>query len=119
MLSTLFELASLKKIYIEAIGENKWYKSKQLKVTIYSTEDHDVESSFAKLLLKRLKKFGSETFFKDIYSDISSYASEWTSLKKDAINSNGWVDTSYRDEKKRSAIMHFLILFFIIFALSI
>ena len=68
MLSTLFELASLKKIYIEAIGENKWYKSKQLKVTIHSTEDHDVESSFAKLLLKRLKKFGSETFFKDIYS---------------------------------------------------
>ena len=99
VLSTLFELASLKKIYIEAIGENKWYKSKQLKVTIHSTEDHDVESSFAKLLLKRLKKFGSETFFKDIYSDISSYASEWTSLKKDAINSNGWVDTSYRDEK--------------------
>ena len=115
VLSTLFELASLKKIYIEAIGENKWYKSKQLKVTIHSTEDHNVESSFAKLLLKRLKKFGSETFFKDIYSDISSYASEWTSLKKDAINSNGWVDTSYRDEKKRSAIMHFLILFFIIF----
>lgn len=115
VLSTLFELASLKKIYIEAIGENKWYKSKQLKVTIHSTEDYDVESSFAKLLLKRLKKFGSETFFKDIYSDISSYASEWTSLKKDAINSNGWVDTSYRDEKKRSAIMHFLILFFIIF----
>ena len=115
VLSTLFELASLKKIYIEAIGENKWYKSKQLKVTIHSTEDHDVESSFAKLLLKRLQKFGPETFFKDIYSDISSYASEWTSLKKDAINSNGWVDTSYRDEKKRSAIMHFLILFFIIF----
>ncbi len=115
VLSTLFELASLKKIYIEAIGENKWYKSKQLKVTIHSTEDYDVESSFAKLLLKRLKKFGSETFFKDIYSDISSYASEWTSLKKDAINSNGWVDTSYSDEKKRSAIMHFLILFFIIF----
>ncbi len=116
VLSTLFELASLKKIYIEAIGENKWYKSKQLKVTIHSTEDHDVESSFAKLLLKRLKKFGSETFFKDIYSDISSYASEWTSLKKETINSKGWVDTSFRDEKRKSAITHFLILSLIIFS---
>ena len=115
VLSTLFELASLKKIYIEAIGENKWYKSKQLKVSIHSTDDHDVKSSFAKLLLKRLKKFGSETFFKEIYSDISSYASEWTSLKKDAINNNGWVDTSYQDEKKRYAITHFLILLSITF----
>ena len=26
VLATLFELASLKKIYIEAIGENKWFK---------------------------------------------------------------------------------------------
>ena len=55
VLSTLFELASLKKIYIEAIGENKWFKSKKLKVTIHSTDDHDVKSSFAKLLLKDLE----------------------------------------------------------------
>ena len=115
VLATLFELASLKKIYIEAIGENKWFKSKQLKVTIHSTDDHDVKSSFAKLLLKRLEKFGSETFFKDIYSDISSYASEWTSLKKETINSKGWVDTSFRNEKRKSAITHFLILSLIIF----
>ena len=115
VLSTLFELASLKKIYIEAIGENKWFKSKKLKVTIHSTDDHDVKSSFAKLLLKRLRKYGSETFFKDIYSDINSYASEWTSLKKETINSKGWVDTSFRDEKRKSAITHFLILSLIIF----
>ena len=115
VLSTLFELASLKKIYIEAIGENKWFKSKKLKVTIHSTDDHDVKSSFAKLLLKRLRKYGSETFFKDIFSDINSYASEWTSLKKETINNKGWVDTSFRDEKRKSAITHFLILSLIIF----
>ena len=115
VLSTLFELASQKKIYIEAIGENKWFKSKKLKVTIHSTDDHDVKSSFAKLLLKRLRKYGSETFFKDIFSDINSYASEWTSLKKETINNKGWVDTSFRDEKRKSAITHFLILSLIIF----
>ena len=116
VLSTLFELASLKKIYIEAIGENKWFKSKKLKVTIHSTDDHDVKSSFAKLLLKRLRKYGSETFFKDIFSDINSYASEWTSLKKETIDNKGWVDTSFRDEKRKSAITHFLILSLIIFS---
>jgi len=110
VLSTLFELASLKKIYINVIGENKWFKSKQLKVTIYDTDDHDVKSSFAKLLLKRLKAFGSETSFKDIFSDFSSRASEWKSLKKEAIHSNGWVDTSFRDEKNRLAIIQFLVL---------
>ena len=92
VLSTLFELASLNKLKIEVVEVGKWFKSKRLKITINNTDSDNVKSSFAKLLLKRMRKFGSE------------------SLKEEEIYSRGWVDTSYEDEKYRLAILQFLIL---------
>ena len=110
VLSTLFELASLNKLKIEVIEKGKWFKSKRLKITIINTELNDVKSSFSKLLLKRMKKFGSETSFKDVYSSFNLHSSDWKSLKEEEIYGKGWVDTSYQDEKYRMAILQFIVL---------
>ena len=110
VLSTLFELASLNKLKIEVVEVGKWFKSKRLKITIKNTDSDNVKSSFAKLLLKRMKKFGSETSFRDVFSDFSLLSSDWKSLKEEEIYGRGWVDMSYQDEKHRLAILQFLIL---------
>ena len=115
VLSTLFELASLNKLKIEVVEVGKWFKSKRLKITIKNTDSDNVKSSFAKLLLKRMKKFGSETSFRDVFSDFSLVSSDWKSLKKEEVYGKGWVDTSYQDEKHQLAILQFLILNIIIF----
>jgi len=115
VLSTLFELASLNKLKIEVIEVGKWFKSKRLKITIKNTDSDNVKSSFAKLLLKRMKKFGSETSFKDVFSDFSLHSSDWKSLKQEEVYGKGWVDMSYQDERYRLAILQFLILNIIVF----
>lgn len=115
VLSTLFELASLNKLKIEVVEVGKWFKSKRLKITIKNTDSDNVKSSFAKLLLKRMKKFGSETSFRDVFSDFSLLSSDWKSLKEEEVYGRGWVDMSYQDEKYRLAILQFLILNIIIF----
>lgn len=115
VLSTLFELASLNKLKIEVVEVGRWFKSKRLKITIKNTDSDNVKSSFAKLLLKRMKKFGSETSFRDVFSDFSLLSSDWTSLKKEEVYGRGWVDMSYQDEKHRLAILQFLILNIIVF----
>ena len=115
VLSTLFELASLNKLKIEVVEVGKWFKSKRLKITINNTDSDNVKSSFAKLLLKRMKKFGSETSFRDVFSDFSLLSSDWKSLKEEEVYGRGWVDMSYQDEKYRLAILQFLILNIIVF----
>ena len=115
VLSTLFELASLNKLKIEVVEVGKWFKSKRLKITIKNTDSDNVKSSFAKLLLKRMKKFGSETSFKDVFSDFSLHSSDWKSLKQEEVYGKGWVDMSYQDERYRLAILQFLILNIIVF----
>lgn len=110
VLATLFELATINKISIELVEKGKWFKSKRLKITINSTDLENVNSSFGKLLLKRLKKFGSETSFKDVFSNFSLRYADWTALKKEEIDFKGWVDKSSDDEKYRLAILQFIIL---------
>jgi len=109
ILSTLFELGSLKKISIEVIEKGKWFKSKRLKVTIHNTDMDDVQSSFARLLLTRLRKFGKKTTFKDVFSEFQMRSHKWTKLKTEELSRNGWVDTSGSDEKFRLSIIQFLI----------
>jgi len=110
ILSTLFELGSLKKISIEVIEKGKWFfKSKRLKVTIHNTDMDDVQSSFARLLLTRLRKFGKKTTFLDVFSEFQMRSHKWTKLKKEELSRNGWVDTSGSDEKFRLSIIQFLI----------
>ena len=108
ILATLFELASLKKISIEVIEKGKWFKSKRLKVTIHDTDMDGVQSSFAKLLLKRLRRFKKDTTFKDVFYDFQMSSSEWKALKKEELTKNGWLDTSGSDEKYRLSIIQFL-----------
>ena len=110
ILSTLFELASLKKISIEVIEKGKWFKSKRLKVTVHNTDMDKVQSSFAKLLLTRLKKFGKNTTFKDVFNEFQMRSSEWKALKKEELANNGWLDMSGTDEKYRLSIIQFLIM---------
>ena len=110
ILSTLFELASLKKLSIEVIEKGKWFKSKRLKVTVHNTDMDEVQSSFAKLLLTRLKKFGKNTTFKDLFHDFQMRSSEWKALKKEELTNNGWLDMSGSDEKYRLSIIQFLIM---------
>ena len=110
ILATLFELASLKKISIEVIEKGKWFKSKRLKVTIHDTDMDGVQSSFAKLLLKRLRRFKKDTTFKDVFYDFQMSSSEWKALKKEELTKNGWLDTSGSDEKYRLSIIQFLIM---------
>ena len=110
ILSTLFELASLKKLSIEVIEKGKWFKSKRLKVTVHNTDMDEVQSSFAKLLLTRLRKFGKNTTFKDVFSEFQMRSYKWKKLKTEELSRNGWVDTSGSDEKYRLAIIQFLIM---------
>ena len=111
ILSTLFELGSLKKISIEVIEKGKWFfKSKRLKVTVHNTNMDEVQSSFAKLLLTRLRKFGKNTTFKDVFSEFQMRSYKWKKLKAEELSKNGWVDTSGADEKYRLAIIQFLIM---------
>ena len=111
ILSTLFELGSLKKISIEVIEKGKWFfKSKRLKVTVHNTNMDEVQSSFAKLLLTRLRKFGKNTTFKDVFSEFQMRSYKWKKLKAEELSKNGWVDTSGSDEKYRLAIIQFLIM---------
>ncbi len=111
ILSTLFELGSLKKISIEVIEKGKWFfKSKRLKVTVHNTNMDEVQSSFAKLLLTRLIKFGKNTTFKDVFSEFQMRSYKWKKLKTEELSKNGWVDTSGADEKYRLAIIQFLIM---------
>ena len=111
ILSTLFELGSLKKISIEVIEKGKWFfKSKRLKVTVHNTNMDEVQSSFAKLLLTRLRKFGKNTTFKDVFSEFQMRSYKWKKLKTEELSKNGWVDTSAADEKYRQAIIQFLIM---------
>ena len=111
ILSTLFELGSLKKISIEVIEKGKWFfKSKRLKVTVHNTNMDEVKSSFAKLLLTRLRKFGKNTTFKDVFSEFQMRSYKWKKLKTEELSKNGWVDTSGADEKYRLAIIQFLIM---------
>ena len=56
-----------------------------------------------------MKKFGSETSFRDVFSDFSLLSSDWKSLKEEEVYGRGWVDMSYQDEKYRLAILQFLI----------
>ncbi|MFL2510804.1 MAG: DUF2207 family protein [Candidatus Neomarinimicrobiota bacterium] len=110
ILSTLFELGSLKKISIEVIEKGKWFfKSKRLKVTIHNTDMDEVQSSFARLLLTRLRKFGKKTTFLDVFSEFQMRSHKWTKLKTEELSRNGWVDTSGSDEKYRLSIIQFLI----------
>jgi uncharacterized membrane protein len=110
ILSTLFELASLKKLSIEVIEQGKWFKSKRLKVTVHNTDMDHVQSSFAKLLLTRLKKFGKNTTFKDVFHDFQMRSSEWKALKKEELTNNGLLDMSGTDERYRLSIIQFLIM---------
>ena len=111
ILSTLFELGSLKKLSIEVIEKGKWFfKSKRLKVTVHNTNMDEVQSSFAKLLLTRLRKFGKNTTFKDVFSEFQMRSYKWKKLKTEELSKNGWVDTSGADEKYRLAIIQFLIM---------
>ena len=111
ILSTLFELGSLKKLSIEVIEKGKWFfKSKRLKVTIHNTDMDEVQSSFARLLLTRLRKFGKNTTFKDVFSEFQMRSYKWKKLKTEELSRNGWVDTSGEDEKYRLAIIQFLIM---------
>ena len=115
ILSTLFELGSLKKISIEVIEKGKWFfKSKRLKVTIHNTDMDEVQSSFARLLLTRLRKFGKKTTFLDVFSEFQMRSHKWTKLKTEELSRNGWVDTSGSDEKYRLSIIQFLIVGIII-----
>jgi uncharacterized membrane protein len=110
ILSTLFELGSLKKISIEVIEKGKWFfKSKRLKVTIHNTDMDEVQSSFARMLLTRLRKFGKKTTFLDVFSEFQMRSHKWTKLKTEELSRNGWVDTSGSDEKYRLSIIQFLI----------
>ena len=119
ILSTLFELGSLKKLSIEVIEKGKWiFKSKRLKVTIHNTDMDEVQSSFARLLLTRLRKFGKKTTFKDVFSEFQMRSYKWKKLKTEELSRNGWVDTSGSDEKYRLLIIQFLIMNIIV-ALSI
>ena len=111
ILSTLFELGSLKKLSIEVIEKGKWFfKSKRLKVTIHNTDMDEVQSSFARLLLTRLRKFGKKTTFKDVFSEFQMRSYKWKKLKTEELSRNGWVDTSGADEKYQLAIIQFLIM---------
>ena len=110
ILSTLFELASLKKLSIEVIEKGKWFKSKRLKVTVHNTDMDEVQSSFATLLLTRLRKFGKNTTFKDVFNEFQMRSYKWKKLKEEELSRNGWVDTSGSDEKYRLSIIQFLIM---------
>ena len=116
VLSTLFELAAAKKISIVVV-EHGWkiFKSKKLKITIHNTNLIDLKSDFAKLLLNRMNKFGKETTFSNVFSDMSSKHSEWKKLKVEGLYKNAWVDKSSRDEKFRMAILQFFINAVVIF----
>ena len=114
ILSTLFELASLKKLSIEVIEKGKWFKSKRLKVTVHNTDMDEVQSSFAKLLLTRLRKFGKNTTFKDVFNEFQMRSYKWKKLKEEELSRNGWVDTSGSDEKYRLSIIQFIIICVII-----
>ena len=110
ILATLFELASLKKLSIEVIEKGKWFKSKRLKVTVHNTDMDDIQNSFAKLLLTRLRKFGKNTTFKDVFHDFQMRSSEWKALKKEELTYNNWLDMSGSDEKFRLSIIQLLIM---------
>ena len=53
-------------------------------MTVHNTDMDEVQSSFAKLLLTRLKKFGKNTTFKDLFHDFQMRSSEWKALKRRA-----------------------------------
>ncbi|MBL6719652.1 MAG: DUF2207 domain-containing protein [Candidatus Marinimicrobia bacterium] len=110
ILATLFELASLKKLSIEVIEKGKWFKSKRLKVTVHNTDMDDIQNSFAKLLLTRLRKFGKNTTFKDVFHDFQMRSSEWKALKKEELTYNNLLDMSGSDEKFRLSIIQLLIM---------
>jgi len=110
ILATLFELASLKKLSIEVIEKGKWFKSKRLKVTVHNTDMDDIQNSFAKLLLTRLRKFGKNTTFKNMFHDFQMRSSEWKALKKEELTYNNWLDMSGSDEKFRLSIIQLLIM---------
>ncbi|MDA0753349.1 MAG: DUF2207 domain-containing protein [Candidatus Marinimicrobia bacterium] len=110
ILATLFELASLKKLSIEVIEKGKWFKSKRLKVTVHNTDMDDIQNSFAKLLLTRLRKFGKNTTFKDVFHDFQMCSSEWKALKKEELTYNNLLDMSGSDEKFRLSIIQLLIM---------
>jgi len=110
ILATLFELASLKKLSIEVIEKGKWFKSKRLNVTVHNTDMDDIQNSFAKLLLTRLRKFGKNTTFKDVFHDFQMRSSEWKALKKEELTYNNWLDMSGSDEKFRLSIIQLLIM---------
>jgi len=110
ILATLFELASLKKLSIEVIEKGKWFKSKRLKVTVHNTDMDDIQNSFAKLLLTRLRKFGKNTTFKNVFHDFQMRSSEWKALKKEELTYNNWLDMSGSDEKFRLSIIQLLIM---------
>ena len=78
----------------------------------------EVQSSFARLLLTRLRKFGKKTTFKDVFSEFQMRSYKWKKLKTEELSRNGWVDTSGSDEKYRLSIIQFLIMNVII-ALSL
>ena len=115
ILSTLFELAAAKKISIEVV-ESGWkiFKSKKLKITVHNTDTVDLKSDFAKSLLKRMNKFGKETTFSSVFSDMSLKYSEWKKLKIEKLKTNEWVDTKGRDEKFRMALLQIFIIAVII-----
>jgi len=110
ILATLFELASLKKLSIEVIEKGKWFKSKRLKVTVHNTDMDDIQNSFAKLLLTRLRKFGKNTTFKDVFHDFQMRSSEWKALTREELTYNNWLDMSGSDEKFRLSIIQLLIM---------
>ena len=119
ILSTLFELAAAKKLSIEVIESGwKMFKRKKLKITVLNSDIVDLRNDFAKSLLKRINKFGKETTFSSVFSNMSLRHSEWKKLKKEKLNATNWVDSSSKNEKVRIALLQFFVLN-IIFAVSV
>ena len=110
VLSTLFELAAAKKLTMQVVDMGwKIFKSKRLKITILNTDDSDLKSLFAIQLIKRLRKFGKDTTFRDVFYDFSFKSSRWTSVKKKELAKTGWVDTSGQNERYRLLLITFIV----------